>query len=144
MKIDQLLIFFYFQVNGDLKYTYVFSNCTYYSHNISKFLCKNYFEHCIDWLVSKLLFFYFIIQNLWNFLFNLPQTQWTSWWFYVSFYESFWSTLLCVCQKSNSWITNFTNNKIKNSKNIYNLPLDLKTIWQSKTPCNLISTLCSF
>jgi hypothetical protein len=33
---------FYFQINSGFKYTY-----TYYSHNISKFLCKIYFEHLL-------------------------------------------------------------------------------------------------
>jgi hypothetical protein len=40
--------FFYSQVYIDLEYAYVFSNCTYYSHNISKNICRNYFEHHID------------------------------------------------------------------------------------------------
>jgi hypothetical protein len=39
--------FFYFQINRGFKYTYVLSNCTYYSHNISKNLCKIYFEHLL-------------------------------------------------------------------------------------------------
>jgi hypothetical protein len=40
--------FFYFQINRDLDYIYVLSNCTYYNHNASNFLCKSYFEHHID------------------------------------------------------------------------------------------------
>ncbi len=48
MKVDQTLIFFYFQINKDLDYIYVPSNYTYYNHNTLNFLCKNNFEHHID------------------------------------------------------------------------------------------------
>ncbi len=41
MKVSQILIFLYFKVNKNLEYVYVLSNCTYYSHYISKKLCKN-------------------------------------------------------------------------------------------------------
>jgi hypothetical protein len=59
MKAYQILIFLYFQVNRDLEYTYVLSNCTYYSHNISNFLCKSCFEHHIDQSISNLIVIYF-------------------------------------------------------------------------------------
>jgi hypothetical protein len=68
LQVDEsrsILIFLYFQVNGDLKHTYVFSNCTYY--NVSKFVCKIYFEHCIDYLVSKLLITYFYYTKVMKF-----------------------------------------------------------------------------
>jgi len=66
-----VLIYLYFQVNKDLKCTYVFSNCTYYGHNISNFLCKNYFEHHIDSSVSKQFITYFITQKLLKFRIQL-------------------------------------------------------------------------
>jgi hypothetical protein len=47
-SISNINFFFYFQVNRNLDYAYVFSNCAYYSHNVSKNICKNYFKHHID------------------------------------------------------------------------------------------------
>jgi hypothetical protein len=70
MIIDQILIYIYFQVNKDLECTYLFSNCTYYNHNISKFSCKNYFEDSIDSSISKLLITYFYYTKVIEILYS--------------------------------------------------------------------------
>jgi len=70
MKVDQILIYIYFQVNKDLECTYLFSNCTYYNHNISNFSRKNYFEDSINSSVSKLLITYFYYTKVIKILYS--------------------------------------------------------------------------
>ncbi len=67
-NIDLFLLSF--QVNKDLGCTYVLSNCTYYNHNISNFLCKNYFEHHIHSLASKLFITYFYYRKVIEILYS--------------------------------------------------------------------------
>lgn len=59
MKINQILIFFYSQVNLYLKCIYVLSNSTLYNHDILNFFCKIYFEEHINQSISKLFLTYF-------------------------------------------------------------------------------------
>jgi hypothetical protein len=53
LQINEILIFFYFQGNGDFKDIFVLSNYAYYSPNILNFYCINNFEQNIDLANSK-------------------------------------------------------------------------------------------
>jgi hypothetical protein len=53
LQIDEILIFFYFQDNGDFEDIFVLSNYAYYTPNISNFYCINSFEQNIDLVNSK-------------------------------------------------------------------------------------------
>jgi hypothetical protein len=55
---------------------YVFSNCAYYSHNISNLSCENNFEHHIEYSIPKVLVIYLYLKKNSKKLFNLPQIKW--------------------------------------------------------------------
>jgi hypothetical protein len=67
MKVDKILIFLYFQVNKNLKYVYVLSNCTYYNHYISKKYVKINLNTILTSKFQSYLLLLLLLKSSWSF-----------------------------------------------------------------------------
>jgi hypothetical protein len=68
LQVDEILIYIKFQVNEDLKDTYVLSNYAFYNHNISNFQCKVSLNTVLTNHFQTYFWYTFIIPKLFNLL----------------------------------------------------------------------------